>query len=134
MNTAWEIAIAALCAWRENRGGDKLGMQSVLNSLCNRAAFKKTSLATEALKKLQYSSMTAPGDPNLVLFPDKTDTRFQLALAMAEQAVAGTLPDITGGATHYYALSMSKPPYWVTSTAVQTAQIQNQVFFKGVAF
>ena len=45
------------------------------------------------------------------------------------QAAAGALEDITGGATSYYALSMTTPPYWAASMT-PTVVIAGQKFFR----
>jgi hypothetical protein len=94
--------IGALCAWRENRGGGRLGMQSVLNVLMNRAAQRKTSVYTEAVRPMQFSSMTAKGDPNLSEYPLATDPQWAMALILAGQMTNGTLPDITQGSNLYF--------------------------------
>jgi hypothetical protein len=73
--------------------------------------------------------MTAAGDPNLILFPADNDPQWQEALTLASQASRGSLDDITGGATSYYALSMTTPPYWAASMT-KTVEIEGQVFFK----
>ena len=104
-------------------------MQSVLNVLTNRAKSRGTSVYTEATRKWQFSSMTAPGDPNLILYPPANDAQWQQALELAQQMAAGTLEDITGGATSYYALSMATPPYWAASMT-PTVEIQGQKFFR----
>ena len=127
--TSYDIGIAALCAWRENRGGGRTGMQSVLNVLVNRAAKSGASIGIEATRKYQFSSMTAPGDPNLVKYPETGDPQFATALDLAQQADDGTLLDITDGATFYYATSMENPPSWAASMT-ETATIENQKFFK----
>jgi hypothetical protein len=94
----------ALTSWRENREGGASGMQSVVNVLQNRAKRRKTSPYAEAVRRLQFSSLTAPGDPQLVLWPaDEGDLTWVAALNIAEQAAAGTLPDLVLGATMYYA-------------------------------
>ena len=67
------IAGPALCAWRENRSGGRVGMQSVLNVLANRARRDNTSMYAEAVRKLQFSSMTARGDSQTVLWPIEGD-------------------------------------------------------------
>lgn len=121
--------IGALCAWRENRGGGTPGMQSVINVLVNRATHRGTDVYTEATRRLQFSSMTADGDPNLILFPQDNDQQWQDALALASSAARSALDDITGGATSYYALSMSTPPYWAASMT-RTVEIEGQAFFK----
>ena len=127
--THQDIAIGALTAWRENRGGGTPGMQSVLNVLQNRATHRGTSVYVEAVRKWQFSSMTAPGDPNLILFPLDTDPQWAMALILAGQMSDGTLPDITGGATSYYADSMATPPYWA-ATMTATVEIAGQKFFR----
>lgn len=77
-------------------------MQSIFNVLMNRAAERGTDVYTEAVRKLQFSSMTSPGDPNLVLYPSAMDSQWAEALTIASQAAAGQLEDITGGANLYY--------------------------------
>jgi N-acetylmuramoyl-L-alanine amidase len=121
--------IGALTAWRENRGGGRLGMQSVLNVLVNRANARKTSVYTEAVRPMQFSSMTAKGDPNLSEYPLATDPQWAMALILAGQMTNGTLPDITQGSTSYYALSMAEPPYWAKDMT-PTVVIAGQQFYK----
>jgi len=127
--TIQDQVIGALCCWRENRGGGVPGMQSVFNVLMNRAAQRHTDVYTEAVRRLQFSSMTAAGDPNLILYPADLDPQWAEALMLAQQADSGLLDDITGGATSYYALSMTTPPYWATGMT-ETVTIAGQKFFK----
>jgi Cell Wall Hydrolase len=149
---ALSVAIPALCGWRENRGGGTQGMQSVLNVLANRAARDHTSLYAEAIKRLQFSSMTAGGDPELVLFPIDdlygviNDPQYLQAEQMARWALAGNLPDLTAGATDYYApLGLKNattlkvngklvpfPSKWNSAKVVYTATVADQLFFKEV--
>ncbi len=49
----------------------------------------------------------------------------------ADQVIDGKVPDPTGGATHYYAISMKKAPGWVAK-AKQTLKLGHHVFFKDV--
>lgn len=128
MGIVYEICISALCAWRENRSGGEAGMQSVLNVLKNRANMRGTTMAIEATKPWQFSSMTATGDPQLRVFPTPPDSDYILAEKMAQQAIAGSLPDLTGGATFYYALGSPKPAWASQMTA--TVEISGQLFFK----
>jgi hypothetical protein len=104
-------------------------MQSVLNVLVNRAKQRGTSIYAEAVRRLQFSSMTAPGDPNLVLFPTVLDPEWLTALSLASKAASGLLDDITGGATFYYAASMPHPPIWASSM-IPTVTIAGQHFFR----
>ena len=57
--------------------------------------------------------------------------QYAQALKAADQVMAGTTPDPTGGATHYYATTMPKPPTW-TKGAKQTLKLGQHVFFKDV--
>jgi spore germination cell wall hydrolase CwlJ-like protein len=41
------------------------------------------------------------------------------------------VPDTTGGATHYYATTLPKPPTWVNG-AKETLRLGHHVFFKDV--
>jgi len=121
--------LLALTCWRENRGGGLTGMQSVANVILNRAAARKTSPYVECVRPWQFSSITAKGDPELTLWPATTDPQFAIALELASDAAVGTLADITGYATSYYALSMTTPPAWAAQMT-KTVEIEGQVFFK----
>lgn len=130
--TIQDQVIGALTIWRENRGGGTQGMQSVLNVLMNRAKNRATSVYTEALRRLQFSSMTAAGDPNLVIYPADGDPEWREALSLTAQAAAETLSDITQGATNYYAprgMKNGQPPSWALAMT-QTVTIAGQIFFK----
>lgn len=121
--------ILALTAWRENRGGGYPGMQSVVNVIVNRAQHRGTTPYQECVRPWQFSSMTAKGDPQLGMWPNPIDTTWQTAQSIAESASAGSLEDITQGATSYYALSMTTPPTWAASMT-ETVTIEGQKFFK----
>lgn len=104
--TIQDQVVGAICCWREARNGGTPGMQSILNVLVNRATKKHTSVYEEALRPEQFSSMTSPGDPELGIGPNALNApdwnAFSVALSLATQAAADSLPDITGGATLYY--------------------------------
>jgi hypothetical protein len=141
--TAQDQIIGALCAYRENRGGLVPGMQSVLNVLQNRAAARNTDVYTEAVRHLQFSSMTATGDPELTLWPSNVDPQWVQALSLTQQAAAGTLADITNGSTLYYAPKgiqttatftlpdgtvVPFPQGWNAAAVTYQATIANQIF------
>jgi Cell Wall Hydrolase len=153
MSTALEmIAGPSLCIWRENRGASSIGMQSVLEVLQNRATRDNTTIYEEAIAKLQFSSMTAPDDPEEILWPDSVKDPVDYALyVQAEQSVikanSGALTDITGGATDYYNPNSIKttktitlpngnvipfPEGWDPTKVVYTGTIGNQVFFREI--
>lgn len=145
-------AIVALCAWRENRGGGVDGMQSVLNVIANRAARRGTTLYEEAIRPLQFSSMTAPGDPELSLYPSPHDLPWQVASGLATLACEGKLADMTDGATVYYnpasiyakgakpgkvievaGVQIPFPKTWSQEHVKHTATIAGHVFFQEIA-
>lgn len=120
-------------------------MQSVLNVLSNRAKKHGTTIYIEATKRLQFSSLTAPGDPQLVVWPADGDPDMATALAMAGDAVNGTLVDITDGATLYYAPAgihssvmrqmpngdvVKFPEDWNPAAVTFTVTIADQYFFR----
>lgn len=137
--------LLALTAWRENRGGGVEGMQSVANVILNRAMHRGTDAYTECIRPLQFSSLTAKGDPELTLWPADNDQQWLAALGLAEQATVGSLDDITGGAVLYYAprgIQSSKtirlpdgsvlpfPEGWNENAVTFTCRIADQLFFK----
>jgi hypothetical protein len=79
-------------------------------------------------RKWQFSSLTAPGDSQLVQWPAYPDRSFEDAMTIATRIFAGADPDPTGGATHYCNLSLCHPA-WADTLAV-TARIGGHTFFK----
>lgn len=120
--------LLALTVWRENRGGGQTGMQSVANVIMNRARVRNQTPYQVCTARLQFSSITAQGDPELILWPSECDPQWAIALSLAGEAYSGNLVDITEGATSYYATSISAP-YWAASMT-KTVEIANQVFFR----
>jgi energy-coupling factor transporter ATP-binding protein EcfA2 len=62
-------------------------------------------------RKWQYSSLAAPGDPQLIKWPDSEDPSFQECMAVASAVLGGDVPNPVPGATHYYDSSIT-PPKW----------------------
>lgn len=126
--------IAARVAYGEARGEGDKGMQAVLNVMANRQADGRypSTLGGVATQTKQFSAYN-DNDPNRDVLDavTKNDPIFQTALALAELAATGHLPDITGGATHYHA-DWINPPYW-TAGATETTRIGSHIFYKGVA-
>lgn len=131
--TIRDTSTMALVAWRENRGGGTTGMQSVMNVIMNRATLHHSSPYDECVRKWQFSSLTAKGDPQLEKGPNFLETSewelWLAALGMAQDASMGLLADVTEGATSYYALSMPEPPRWAKEM-VKTVEIEGQVFYR----
>ena len=101
MNPA-DLFMTSLVLWRENRGGGTVGMQSVANAIQHRVAANHSTFYEECTKHLQFSSITAPGDPQLALWPISSDPTWVEAQNLAAQAVGGTLADLVMGAELYY--------------------------------
>lgn len=96
-------------------------MQHVASVILNRANNPRwwgTDIVSVCQKPWQFSCWNE-SDLNRakLLAVTEADPEFRTAMFIACQA--GSLPDLTGGADSYYALSMAEPPAWV-SRAVRT--------------
>lgn len=125
----------ALTIIGEARGEGSQGMQAVGNSIMNRVAKKSWYGLTPCevcFKPWQYSCWNAE-DPNRAYLENITADNglFATALGIAQGVIAGTLPDLTHGATHYYATSMKTPPRWALGLT-PCASIGRQLFFNTV--
>lgn len=127
--------ILAMTCWGECRSGGEEGMTSVANVIVNRAnnpGWWGTDIRSVCLAPEQFSCWNG-NDPNrsqmLALTPESP--QFPLALSIADQAIAGTLVDITNSSTYYYAASMPKPPKWAIGKT-PAATIAGQIFFNSV--
>ena len=113
----------------EARGEGAKGMQAVGNVIMNRVkagGWYGASVKDVCLKPKQFSCWNE-NDPNRKIILNATDAQLKQARTIAEQVISGELPDITGGATHYYANYISKPS-WAKSMT-QTAQIGSHIFY-----
>lgn len=115
--------LLALCLWREARGEVLASKQAVASSIRNRTlrpSWWGNDIASVVTKRLQYSSMTAPGDPNLVQYPVENDTAWLACVEIAGDALDGTLPDTASGATSYFDKSLdAHPPAWATDGSMR---------------
>ena len=113
----------------EARGEGYRGMQAVANVIMNRVkkgGWYGASVKDVVLKPYQFSCWNVT-DPNREKIINATPAQLSTALEIAKKAINGELPDITGGATHYYANSISAP-YWASSMK-KTATIGNHIFY-----
>ena len=127
--------ILARTAYGENRGGGIDGMHSVLNVIMNRAAHPGWWGATPrdiCLRPEQFDCWL-PDDPNYRIITTVTEAMpvFSTAMALAGMALAGTLEDITKGATYYFADTMTQWPHWAQGHA-PCAVIAHQLFFNDI--
>jgi N-acetylmuramoyl-L-alanine amidase len=118
----------ALMSWKENRGGGVPGMQSCMNVALNRAKSRNMSIYAVVYEPLQFSSMSYPRDPQLLTQPEEDDPQWLQAQNLAAAAAVGKLPDITNGATSYYALSIPQPTD--TLSMIKTVVVAGQQFLK----
>ena len=83
--------------------------------------------------KWQFSCWNS-NDPNFPYLANQKlipAGQYMLARECAVSVIGGTQADPTGGATHYYATTMAKPPAWAAK-AKQTCKIGRHLFFKDV--
>lgn len=129
-----DIDTLARTIYGEARSGGKQLMSAVASTILNRVA-KQTwyglTISEVCKKSLQYSCWNE-NDPNCEVIENVTqsDSVFCDALAVASQAVAGNLKDITDNATHYYSTYISEPSWADGKTPC--AYIGNMVFYNNI--
>ena len=131
--------ILARTLWGEARGESLAGQIAVAWTIRNRVFDGKArswwgeGYAGVCLKPYQFSCWNK-SDPNYAYLSGAKPipaAQYAQALKAADQVMAGTVPDPTGGATHYYATTMPKPPTWAKG-AKQTLKLGQHIFFKDV--
>ena len=131
--------ILARTLWGEARGEGLAGQIAVGWTIRNRTFDGKAKswwgegYAGVCLKAWQFSCWNK-NDPNYAYLSGAKPipaAQYAQALKAADQVMAGTVTDPTGGATHYYAMTMPKPPTWAKG-AKQTLRLRQHVFFKDV--
>lgn len=113
----------------EARGEGARGMQAVGNVIMNRikqGGWFGASIKDVVLKPKQFSCWNE-NDPNRTVILSANAAQLATARNIAERVMSGELSDITGGATHYHAKSIT--PYWA-KTLTKTATIGNHIFYK----
>lgn len=124
----------ALCMWREASGEGPEGMKAVGCVVRNRVLRNggTSSYYREVVRPMQFSSLTAPGDPGLIRYPHVTNPvdmdGWRMCQEFAKEIMAGTIPDSTGGATYYYAVTIPLPSWAEKMT--MTCQIGKHKFYK----
>lgn len=128
-----DVDTVARTLWGEARSEGAEGMQAVANVIMNRVRDKRwpSTPAAVATQKWQFSAWNH-NDPNRakLLAVTESDPAFAMALRIAEQAVSGSLADITNGATHYHTRSISV--YWAKN-ATLSAALGSHLFYTNVA-
>jgi spore germination cell wall hydrolase CwlJ-like protein len=124
--------VLARTIWGEARGEPNGGMEAVASVVLNRAARPRwwgRDIVGVCLKPWQFSCWNS-NDPNRpkMLAVTATDPQFRAAQDIAGRAVAGELPDTTGGADSYVDLRVAQPDWAVGRKPV--AVIGHHTFFR----
>jgi N-acetylmuramoyl-L-alanine amidase len=126
--TQGEKEIVAATLIHEAGGERAEGMQAVCNVILNRAGGDPSQAARACLAPHAFSPWNAKSQ-SAVINKAKAHPCWSQALMTAEQALRGALPDITGGANHFYDHKRGAPPWAVKM--VRTKVIGGQTFLKG---
>lgn len=135
VTSATTVEILARTLWGEARGQGATGMQAVCNVIQNRAknpGWWGHDLRGVCLAPEQFSCWNA-NDPQAARMRGPIDdAAFAQAIAIANKAVAETLPDITRGADHYFAETIPTPAwaYGRTPTFVYGTPGDRQFFYR----
>ena len=108
--------------YHEARGDTVEGMQAVALVTLNRAAQKDKTVCEIVYEHKQFS-WTAMKDVRNKALSDN----YNSVAAVASDAIAGRLHDITNGATYYHAKSVK--PYW-TKAVTKIGAIGAHIFYK----
>lgn len=130
MNNAADIFMLSLCLWREARGDGDAGMTAVGCVVRNRVHRRNSSFYAEVVRRLQFSSITATGDPQLIVYPQALDAAWVKAQLLAAGIINGSIADTTEGSTLYYANSIPFPKDWNKAVLTATVTVGNQFFFR----
>lgn len=121
-----EIVAATLI---HEAGGERAsGMQAVLNVILNRAKGDPRQLTDVCLAPFAFSPWNGKNAVD-VIDSAKKHPCWNQALMMVDQGVKGNLPDITGGANHFYDHKRSNPSW--AGKMVRTKVIGGHTFLKG---
>lgn len=126
------VQAAARTAWGEARGEGRQGMQAVLNVIGNRASnpgWWGHDIAGVCQEHAQFSCWD-DDDPNRtkLLTVTYADPQFREALVLAGCLAAAHLPDLTGGADHYFD-RRGATPYWAKG-AFYRCTIGHHAFYR----
>jgi spore germination cell wall hydrolase CwlJ-like protein len=127
--TTWDDyykVLLALTMWREARGEGREGMRAVGHVIRNRVRSGGTFGDWDHVitSKWQFSSLTAPGDSQLVRWPDSPDDKMTLALQLAEDIYTGADPDITEGSLWYANLGVVPATSSFWASVVHNPQVE----------
>lgn len=132
-----EVDVLARTLYGEARGeygrldGGLTSLMAVANVVMNRVKQKSwygSNVKEVCLKSWQFSCWN-PTDPNLPLLLEPLGGRlFEACHLVAEKAISGDWPDVTGGCDHYHAASMVTFPNW-TLSAKPKFRVGQHIFY-----
>lgn len=131
-----ELDVMTRTLWGEARGEDDEGVLGVAWTIRNRADNPRwwgTDIESVCLKRWQFSCWN-PTDPNYPYMIGRRNIpsgQYIRCREIALQALQGTQPDPTFGATHYHVKGMKNPPRWRLGADV-SAIIGHHVFYRNV--
>ncbi len=131
-----ELDVLARTLWGEARGEGVEGMEGVACVVLNRVKMAEerggywwgNNIISVCQKPYQFSCWNR-SDANYKKVQgvtEKTDIHFATCMRVARRALAGTIKDMTSGATHYHEKSI-KPDWALGETP--TIHIKNHVFY-----
>jgi spore germination cell wall hydrolase CwlJ-like protein len=130
-----DVLTLARTIYGEARGEKPEGREAVAHVVMNRVArhFRGNTISEVCLSPAQFSCFNKNdvNRPLIIGLNRGANAVFDECINVAEQVIAGQFADNTGGATHYYSVSIA-PPNWTKPPAVQTAKIGSHLFFKNV--
>jgi spore germination cell wall hydrolase CwlJ-like protein len=130
-----ELALLALCCYREARGETLFGKRAVCHVIKNRVSspgWWGHDIVSVILKPWQFSSFNEQ-DPNSQVWPADEAPAWTDCLSAASAVLVGDDPDNTDGALYYHDVSMGWPANWgKESDFVNTLNIGRLRFYKPI--
>jgi cell wall hydrolase len=131
-----DIALMALCAYREARGeplATKLAVCHVVQNRAKKPGWWGINTQSVILRPWQFSSFN-DGDPNSDVWPgDINDRAWTDSLSAASAVLYGSDPDPTDGATYYHDSSIRFPSAWGSeSDYIKTLTVGRLTFYRPI--
>ena len=123
----------SLTIWGEARGEPiegKLGVAAVMRNRVLEHYRGAGTFAEVCMAHAQFSAWTDEASQMNAeedAYEHHPDPALQLCIEIARATIAGVLPDLTGGANHYYAETIP-PPAW--SVGIPAIKLGRQYFLK----
>lgn len=128
-----EVEAMARTAWGEARGEGEAGLIAVMHVIRNRAlkpSWWGGGVVEVCHKRWQFSCWNND-DPNrkLALTVGTDDKVYRLCLSLAFDVLDGTIPDPTGGATHYHAAGILPSWRWRNGQPIEPCYVHGRHYF-----